>query len=533
MSVVAVEGLPVRTSIQLNFDNFQELRKCLIIAPSLTKEDWFCGPGLREALIEGRTADEKYEKDGYSIRWTLANEMELIFVVAYQRILHLTYVEDLLLAMKELFIKLFAPFLLTLVQSLHVAKGAVTTAIASKAQTWDFARAFAGWNSTFEKLLKRFEVKAAEEKRLRSRALPRIAQTPTPPSEGLDNVPEQTPTDPNDAEAIARNVQALKTRLKQRTGAGAKKKALKGGSGASSPASGTDTEVPRRKATKTMRKWGDSAPSADDMAELDFSETAPGAASAVGADFLKNLVDEHSRGTRTKDGLYEIKDLDDSLGAGDNSADDVIDEVFNRSSTSSGPAGDAVATSSSTFGSLGGLFARLTGSKVLTKEDLAPVLSAMKDHLMKKNVAKEISEKICEGVGDSLVGKKVSGFGGVKAQVRSALSDSITRILTPNTSTDLLLSIRAKLAAFNAANSSKRNPYTMTFVGVNGVGKSTNLSKVCFWLLQNNFRVLIAACDTFRSGAVEQLRVHVRNLSLLAEQSNMGAGGVELYERGY
>jgi signal recognition particle receptor subunit alpha len=73
----------------------------------------------------------------------------------------------------------------------------------------------------------------------------------------------------------------------------------------------------------------------------------------------------------------------------------------------------------------------------------------------------------------------------------------------------------------------------MTFVGVNGVGKSTNLSKVCFWLLQNNFKVLIAACDTFRSGAVEQLRVHVRNLSLLAEQSNMGKGGVELYERGY
>jgi hypothetical protein len=33
-----------------------------------------------------------------------------------------------------------------------------------------------------------------------------------------------------------------------------------------------------------------------------------------------------------------------------------------------------------------------------------------------------------------------------------------------------------------------------------------------FWFLQNKLRVLIAACDTFRSGAVEQLRVHVRNL---------------------
>lgn len=74
----------------------------------------------------------------------------------------------------------------------------------------------------------------------------------------------------------------------------------------------------------------------------------------------------------------------------------------------------------------------------------------------------------------------------------------------------------------------------MTFVGVNGVGKSTNLSKVCFWLLQNGFRVLIAACDTFRSGAVEQLRVHVRNLSQLSTTSSeVRAGSVELYEKGY
>ena len=74
----------------------------------------------------------------------------------------------------------------------------------------------------------------------------------------------------------------------------------------------------------------------------------------------------------------------------------------------------------------------------------------------------------------------------------------------------------------------------MTFVGVNGVGKSTNLSKVAFWLLQNDFRVLIAACDTFRSGAVEQLRVHVRNLGMLVEKGGVGTrAGVELYERGY
>ena len=36
---------------------------------------------IREALIEGRTADEKYEKDGYAVKWTFVNDLELIFVV--------------------------------------------------------------------------------------------------------------------------------------------------------------------------------------------------------------------------------------------------------------------------------------------------------------------------------------------------------------------------------------------------------------------------------------------------------------------
>lgn len=135
--------------------------------------------------------------------------------------------------------------------------------------------------------------------------------------------------------------------------------------------------------------------------------------------------------------------------------------------------------------------------------------------------------------------------------MRTALSNSLTRILTPKTSTDLLLAIRNKLSAPLPSNQ-RRTPYSIAFVGVNGVGKSTNLSKVCFWLIQNGFRVLIAACDTFRyeavdlflfffvlhiffrSGAVEQLRVHTRNLSMLPVNGPTNSkGGVELFERGY
>jgi signal recognition particle receptor subunit alpha len=36
---------------------------------------------IREALIEGRTTEEKYEKDGFAVKWSFVNDLELIFVV--------------------------------------------------------------------------------------------------------------------------------------------------------------------------------------------------------------------------------------------------------------------------------------------------------------------------------------------------------------------------------------------------------------------------------------------------------------------
>lgn len=44
-------------------------------------------------------------------------------------------------------------------------------------------------------------------------------------------------------------------------------------------------------------------------------------------------------------------------------------------------------------------------------------------------------------------------------------------------------------------------------VGVNGVGKTTTIGKLSYRLKQDGYKVLIAAADTFRAGAIEQLRV--------------------------
>lgn len=58
--------------------------------------------------------------------------------------------------------------------------------------------------------------------------------------------------------------------------------------------------------------------------------------------------------------------------------------------------------------------------------------------------------------------------------------------------------------------------------------------QISFWLIENGFSVLIAACDTFRAGAVEQLRTHTRRLNALhPPESHGGRSMVQLYEKGY
>lgn len=58
--------------------------------------------------------------------------------------------------------------------------------------------------------------------------------------------------------------------------------------------------------------------------------------------------------------------------------------------------------------------------------------------------------------------------------------------------------------------------------------------QISYWLVENGFTVLIAACDTFRAGAVEQLRTHQRRLnSLHPPEKHGGQPVVQLYEKGY
>lgn len=78
--------------------------------------------------------------------------------------------------------------------------------------------------------------------------------------------------------------------------------------------------------------------------------------------------------------------------------------------------------------------------------------------------------------------------------VKGAVRDSVETILKENeTDIDLL--------------DPKKKPMVILFLGINGTGKTTTVAKIANYLKQNNRRVVVAASDTFRAGAIEQLSI--------------------------
>lgn len=293
--------------------------------------------------------------------------------------------------------------------------------------------------------------------------------------------------------------------------------------GPSATASGDDEAAGRKgksKQGKKGRKWDDGMPTEDDDdVKLDYSVANTDDA-AVGRSSALEEVDANTWGTR-KQGKFVLKDLGDEVHSILADAE-AKKAPSNTESTSSGLVGTGLSA-------IGGLFRNVIGGKTLTKADLDKAMKGMELHLLNKNVAREAAVRLCEGIETELVGTTTGSFESINTRIQKAMEASLTKMLTPTSSLDLLREIDS-VTSPSVTSMRKARPYVISIVGVNGVGKSTNLSKICYFLLQNKYKVLIAAGDTFRSGAVEQLAVHVRNLK---ESTAREGGQVELYQKGY
>jgi signal recognition particle receptor subunit alpha len=158
-------------------------------------------------------------------------------------------------------------------------------------------------------------------------------------------------------------------------------------------------------------------------------------------------------------------------------------------------------------------FRSVVGNVELDAQDLAKMIPKLKEKLVSKNVAVDVADKICESLHANLTGKKIGTFASMEAVVEEALVDSLRRILRPKREINLLRTVEEAQA--------RGRPATVCMTGVNGVGKTTSMAKIAYYLKQNGFSVLFAAGDTFRNGAVEQLQVHGRCL------------GIHVFQMGY
>ena len=117
-------------------------------------------------------------------------------------------------------------------------------------------------------------------------------------------------------------------------------------------------------------------------------------------------------------------------------------------------------------------------------EDL---LEELEEALIMSDVGMETSMKIIENLRDKIKTDKIEDADLVKQALREQIEEILDSV-----DSDLKL---------------KTKPLVILFVGVNGVGKTTSIGKIANNLRKEGKKVIVAAADTFRAAAVEQLEV--------------------------
>ena len=489
---------------------------------------------IRDVFIEEQgkeTGQQSYRREGKTLRWTVSKDLGVIFVAVYQSLLHLQWIDKLLTNVRAIFTELYAQrlrkghtnfraeakfedYFERQVQELSQFQGAVEDDPSSTSGGLTPPSTSSG------------NEKEDEDDALEAPPMPGISayKAQKPLEDSISSLASSTNLTPTMTPSSSRPSTPSSHLLTSKGGPRGSRRARKAAGRSPAPASSGDETSQTRRGKKTAPKkgkrvWDASGAALDTDDEdqvLDYSVTTAADDDVTDSKASAGVetVDESSWGKRTQKGEFVLKDLDNEI---DNILASANAKQPAAESTSSGLVGSAT-------GAISSLFSNIVGGKTLQKADLEKPLRGMEDHLLKKNVAREGAVKLCESVEEALVGTKTSSFTSVDVTIRDAVSKALTKILTPTSSLDLLREIQTVTTGSNA------RPYVLSIVGVNGVGKSTNLSKLAYFLLQNKYRVLICAADTFRSGAVEQLKRHVDNLKQLTEREG---GQVDIFEKGY
>jgi len=148
---------------------------------------------------------------------------------------------------------------------------------------------------------------------------------------------------------------------------------------------------------------------------------------------------------------------------------------------------------------------------VIREKHLDNVLPEMKLALMESDVAMVAVEEMEIIIKKRLVGLRVENRAAIVPTIEKALKASLVELLS-KTSFDPQTLLEKR-----------DGPLIIAFVGVNGTGKTTTIARIADWLQQNGKSVVLAASDTFRAGAIEQLEVHAERLGCKFIKHQAGA----------
>ena len=154
--------------------------------------------------------------------------------------------------------------------------------------------------------------------------------------------------------------------------------------------------------------------------------------------------------------------------------------------------------------------------KEITEKDLENTLFDLEIALLESDVAQEVIDDISANLKNKLLGLSVEKDKTPKELIQLHVKKSIYEILTKSGTLDLVNEINSK-------KENKGGPFVMVFLGINGTGKTTTVAKVANLLHKNGLSVVLAASDTHRAGAIEQLGEHARRLSLKMIHQRYGA----------
>jgi fused signal recognition particle receptor len=151
--------------------------------------------------------------------------------------------------------------------------------------------------------------------------------------------------------------------------------------------------------------------------------------------------------------------------------------------------------------------AKTIGQKELSEKDLDDNLFGLQLALLESDVAQEVIDDLSARLKNELLGLKLERGQVEEDIIRSKLHNAIGEMLARGGKIDLIEKIKAK-------KETKRGPFVIVFLGINGTGKTTTVAKISNLLRKNGISVVLAAGDTHRAGAIEQLSQHAENLSL-------------------